>query len=90
MYAGAEADQKAFIKVFDSLTGRFNRWQIWRDMVEMIACAIANTVDLRHYDAREQMYMNAIKKYEPDELRRFKEMFSILVESMDQRVERGV
>ena len=87
--AGMEVDQKNFIKVFDSLTGRFNRWQIWQDMVVMIACGISNTVNFDHYDTREQMYMNTIKKYEADELHRFKEMFSILIESMDQRVERG-
>ena len=24
--------QKAFLKIFNSLCGRFNRWQVWQDL----------------------------------------------------------
>lgn len=34
--------QKAFLKIFNSLCGRFNRWQVWQDFVMVTAIEISN------------------------------------------------
>ena len=53
-----------------------SRYEVWQDMVVMIACAIANAVDKRHFDEREAMYMRVVQKYTKDELAIFPEFFS--------------
>ena len=37
--------QKAFLKIFNSLCGRFNRWQVWQDFVMVTAIEISNATD---------------------------------------------
>ena len=34
--------QKAFLKILNSLCGRFNRWQVWQDFVMVTAIEISN------------------------------------------------
>lgn len=34
--------QKAFLKIFNSLCGRFNRWQVWQDFVMVTAIEISS------------------------------------------------
>lgn len=89
VYRAVNADQSAFVKLLDSMTGKYSRWQIWCDMVLMLACAISNSVDVMHYDEREQMYIDAVKKYSKDEQDKFSRLSGILIESMDERVSRG-
>ncbi len=58
-------------------------YDTFRDFCEMAACAISNSVDLRERTAREQRYMETIKRYEPREQKLFPEMLSALVEEME-------
>lgn len=88
-YTGKDGAQKDFVKVFDSLTGKYNRWEVWRDMVWMIATGISNAVDKAHADERERIYMDIVNKYTESEMERFAQLFSMLTESMDEKVKRG-
>lgn len=38
--------QKAFLKIFNSLCGRFNRWQVWQDFVMVTAIEISNATEI--------------------------------------------
>lgn len=78
-----EDEQKTFVRLVDSLTGRHNRWQVWKDMIVMFACAISNAVDVRHMDEREELYMDTIKHYSKAEQETFAELFGQMVNAME-------
>jgi len=50
----------------------------------MTAISISNTVDCSHAKAREDMYFSLAKKYNQKELNIFADMFSLIIQSLDQ------
>ena len=66
--------EKEFLNAFKQLTHRHRTWDIWRDFVVMLACAISNPVDKEHYDEREALYLKIIKKYNKQEQNLFPEL----------------
>ncbi len=76
--------QKNFCKIFDSLCGRYSRWEIWSDFVVMSAISISNTVDRANAEAREKEYMKIASKYKPAELERFAEMLAAVVTGINE------
>ena len=89
-YTGSDVDQKDFVKVFDSLTGKYNRWEVWRDMVWMIATSISNAVDKRYAKERDQIYREIVEKYSESEMQKFANLFTILTTSMDTKMSKGL
>lgn len=55
--------QKAFLKIFNSLCGRFNRWQVWQDFVMVTAIEISNATDKQNAPERTKTYQTIISKY---------------------------
>ncbi len=58
-----QADEKEFLKLFDPLTYSRNAWQVWEDLMAVMACSIANAVDRtpEKFKSREEHYERAIK-----------------------------
>lgn len=83
-YAGRNERQHEMVKLFNKLCYRYSRYEVWQDMVVMIACAIANAVDKRHFEKREEMYMRIVKKYDKDVLKVFPEFFTHIVMGMEE------
>ena len=83
-YAGRNNRQRELEKLYNKLCGRYSRYEVWQDMVVMIACSIANAVDKRFFDQREEMYMRVVKKYTKDELNIFPEFFTHIVMGMEE------
>ena len=54
--------QKAFLKIFNSLCGRFNRWQVWQDFVMVTAIEISNATDKQNAPERTKTYQTIICK----------------------------
>jgi len=54
---------KKFLKLFDQLTYSRSAWQVWEDLMTVMACSICNAVDRRKepYEKREKEYERAIK-----------------------------
>ncbi len=77
-------DQKAFVKIFDSICQWNSRWDRWNDMIMLFAIEIANTVDTVHRDARNETYAAIARKYKPQEFERFRDLFFELVESLEK------
>lgn len=75
--------QKDLVKIFNSLSGRRGRWEVWADWIAMAAIAISNVVDKVHAEEREATYMTIARKYEQQELDAFAEMFALFAEGMD-------
>lgn len=85
-----DAGQKEFVKVFDTLTGKYNRWEVWRDMITMTAVGISNSVDGRFAEAREKLYLDSAKKYTREELLVFSRLFGLMVNRMEEKIETGL
>lgn len=83
-----ESDQKEFVKSIRSLTNRCQLWEVWRDFVIMFAIAISNSVDKVHFDKREKMYMQTIKKYTPKEQNIFPELCSLVISALERNSDR--
>ncbi len=67
---GSTEWEKKFIDIFNKICNRHQSWQVWQDFVNMSACAIANSVDRRSdvWKAREDSYMETVKKYSKEDL----------------------
>lgn len=55
--------EKEFLKLFDKLTYSRSGWQVWEDLMTVMACSICNAVDRRKdpFERREKQYERAIK-----------------------------
>lgn len=83
-YVGRNTAQKEFVKKFDALTGSRSRWQVWQDMVWLLATAISNAVDKRYFAEREKTYLRIINQYKPEEQQVFPELFAMLTLTMEE------
>lgn len=75
--------QTEFVKIFNSLCGRYGRWEIWQDFITLAAIAISNTVDQSQAAEREKTYMTIAGKYKPEEMLKFSQMLQEVVIGMD-------
>ncbi len=55
--------EKEFLKLFDQLIYSRNGWQVWEDLMTVMACSICNAVDRRKepFERREKQYERSIK-----------------------------
>ena len=81
---GKTARQKELEKLYNKMCGRYSRYEVWQDMVWMVATAISNAVDKRYFDQREANYMRIVQKYSEDEIRVFPEFFTHIVMGMEE------
>ena len=88
-YVSKDELQREFVKVIDSMTGAYNRWEVWRDMVWCIAIAISNSVDYRFRESREQTYMSIVQKYDIKDIEKFAQLFAILHRNVVEKTEKG-
>lgn len=79
--------QKAFLDAFGRLTRRHRAWDVWRDFIMMLACALSNPVDRRHYEEREALYLKTIKKYNKQEQNLFPELGAQTVLALEENPE---
>ena len=56
-----------FMGEFKKLLYRHQAWEVWRDFCTLAACSIANAVDKRHFETREKLYLDTIKRYNKTE-----------------------
>ena len=81
---GKTARQKELEKLYNKMCGRYSRYEVWQDMVWMVATAISNAVDKRYFDQREANYMRIVQKYSEDEIRVFPDFFTHIVLGMEE------
>ena len=79
--------QKAFLDAFRKLTNRNRAWDAWHDFIIMFACALSNAVDKEHYDGREALYLETIKKYNKQEQELFPELAAQTVLALEKNPE---
>lgn len=77
-------DSKEFLKVFKELCYSRSAWEVWADVITVMACSMANAVDKaepRHSN-REREYARCIKRLGGVE--KPAELFAILVEALER------
>ena len=76
--------QKNFLKIFNSLTGKHSRWEIWEDFVTLTAIEISNSTDKVNAPERTKMYQTIISKYSAKERDGMVEMLAEVIMGMEQ------
>lgn len=76
--------QKNIVKLLDSLSGRYSRWEVWQDFIIMSAISIANTLGGPHKEAREREYMNHASRYSEKEMESFAQMLAEVAMEMER------
>lgn len=76
--------QKNFLKIFNGLTGKHSRWEIWEDFVTLTAIEISNSTDKVNAPERTKMYQTIISKYSAKERDGMAEMLAEVVMGMEQ------
>lgn len=76
--------QKNFLKIFNSLTGKHSRWEIWEDFVTLTAIEISNSTDKVNAPERTKMYQTIVSKYSAKEWDGMVEMLAEVIMGMEQ------
>ena len=76
--------QKNFLKLFNSLTGKHSRWEIWEDFVTLTAIEISNSTDKVNAPERTKTYQTIISKYSSKEREGMAEMLGEVIMGMEQ------
>lgn len=79
-----EKRSAGFMAEFKKLLYRHQAWEAWRDFCALSACAIANAVDKRHFETREKMYLDTIKRYNKQEQEVFPVLFAETVLELER------
>lgn len=79
--------KKEFLDIFDQLTYRHRRWDVWSDFVVMFACALSNPLDKSHFNEREKRYLKIIKKYDKREQQLFPDLAAHTVMALEENPE---
>ncbi len=76
-------EQSQIVKLLNGLNGRYSKWVIWQDFIQMFAISTANVFPGPHREEREQRYLDIAKKYDKKELEKFAEMMGLVVLGME-------
>lgn len=90
MSAITESALRDFVRDFDTLTGRHNRGQVWRDWIWLCATSIANSMNTAYAAEREQRYMEIMRQYDADGQTVMSRLLMRLVEAMETGITAGV
>jgi N-6 DNA methylase len=78
--------QKQLVQLISELGYRHSHWQVFADFVEMAAISMSNPLDLAPREKREQRYMEVVRRYKPDEVAKFPQMFAHLTMALEEEV----
>lgn len=59
-----QGTEKEFMDLFEDLTGSLNDWQVWSDLMAMMACSLSNA-----FDCNEKRIKDREKEYSESEKR---------------------
>src|SRR5690625_372794 len=78
--------QQQIKKLIDNMSGKYSRYDIFRDFIVLSACTISNSVDKSQWQRREDMYMETIRKYQKVEANKFAEMLGLTILAYESRM----
>lgn len=78
------------VKLYNSLIGSHQLWELWQDSMTMFALSISNTVDSRYRDKRESAYMDIVHKYKKEEMQVFPQILGEICLQLEQNPEQDL
>lgn len=79
-----EEAQKEFVKIINSLSGKYNPISVFQDFCLMSTVALHNAFDKR--DELEEQYLRTAGKYEHDEVKAISRLLALAVEGFEDRL----
>lgn len=81
---GYQEDEKEFLKMFRELCRSRNAWEVWTDLITVMACSIVNVLDQKsdRKESREKEYANCIKRLGGVEKPAY--LFALIVEALEK------
>lgn len=76
--------RKDFVDTFNKLTHKLSPWEVWKDFVVMCSCSFSNVLDKSHYDIREKLYMDTVKKYTKEESSLIPQLLAYTVMALEE------
>lgn len=79
--------KKEIIKTIDLLSGKYSAYEIFADWIRCCALSISNSCSLHRGKAwqdREQMYLDTMRKYLPEEQKLFPDMLGMLAKALEE------
>lgn len=83
-YIATNESEKEFLKIFNEFCYSRNAWQVWSDLIIVIACSISNAIDKNkiHFENRKQEYTEAIKRL--GSVEKAAEIFNIIIMALEK------
>ena len=78
--------KKDIIKMIEQISGKYSAYEVFTDWIRCSGLAISNSITMIHgkvWQDREQMYIDTMRKYTPEEGKMLSEMFSMLAETLE-------
>lgn len=79
----AKKQYTEIVKMFNTLAGTRQLWELWEDAMIMFATMLSNAVDKRFYNKREEMFKNVVNKYSAQEMQTFLKIFAEIVNQLE-------
>ena len=83
-YISHDTRVREIVKLIESIGYRHGIQTIFDDYLTIASCAVSNAVDKVHFEEREALYMETIKKYSKEELQKFVELHAMVVNALEQ------
>ena len=75
------------VKLYNSMIGAHQLWELWQDSMVMFAICISNSIDKRFAEKRKQTYLEIVHKYSKNEIDIFVKIFAEIVNQLDSNPE---
>lgn len=76
--------RKNFVDAFSQLSRTLSPWEVWKDFVVMCSCSFSNVFDKIHFDEREKLYMDIIKKYDKEDQAAFPKLLAYTTMALEE------
>lgn len=83
-YVSNDTRVKEIIKVIECIGYKHGISRVFDDYLTIASCAISNAVDKVHFDEREALYMETIKRYSKEELQQFAELHAMVINALER------
>lgn len=72
-------------KKFDSLAGSKGLWEVWNDVIQIIATSISNVFDSgERMKQREKIYCDTVAKYSDEDMKTVIEIFNDIINRLEE------
>lgn len=84
MASEVKSEYRDIVKLFSKLTGSRSMWQVFNDVITMIACAIQNgMLKNPRFDEIEEKYTRVSKEYTDDEMEVIANIFGAIINTLE-------